>query len=148
MGLSMCSKVSLIETLHDYYYTIGRLGVMIVRKMFTYRTWVCARRISSEVRLRKRFTMMLRNELRILCPDKDDIKKGWSGLQSFPRKIWLDESGKQLLQYWPIEEIETLRGTQVNCHEKVLKAGSTHLDRRRNGGCRLRRGWRMRLPSD
>jgi len=29
-----------------------------------------------------------------------------------------------LLQ-WPIEEIETLRGQQVNWQKKVLKAGST-----------------------
>ncbi|XP_040379552.1 beta-fructofuranosidase, insoluble isoenzyme 6 [Oryza brachyantha] len=40
--------------------------------------------------------------------DADDVAKGWSGLQSFPRAVWLDEGGKQLVQ-WPVEEIETLR---------------------------------------
>lgn len=38
----------------------------------------------------------------------DDVARGWSGVQTFPRKMWLAKDGKQLLQ-WPIEEIETLR---------------------------------------
>lgn len=38
----------------------------------------------------------------------DDIARGWSGVQIFPRKVWLDADGKQLRQ-WPVEEIETLR---------------------------------------
>lgn len=38
----------------------------------------------------------------------DDIKKGWSGLQSIPRVLWLSTSGKQLVQ-WPVHEIEKLR---------------------------------------
>lgn len=28
----------------------------------------------------------------------DDIKKGWSGVQAIPRAVWLDASGKQLIQ--------------------------------------------------
>ncbi|XP_059303688.1 beta-fructofuranosidase, insoluble isoenzyme CWINV3-like isoform X2 [Lycium ferocissimum] len=52
-----------------------------------------------------------------------DIMKGWSGLQAFPRKIWLDKSGKQLLQ-WPVEEIEKLRTDQVKLPITKLKAGS------------------------
>ncbi|XP_052153173.1 beta-fructofuranosidase, insoluble isoenzyme 6 [Oryza glaberrima] len=40
--------------------------------------------------------------------EADDVAKGWSGLQSFPRAVWLDEGGRQLVQ-WPVEEIETLR---------------------------------------
>ncbi|KAJ8557798.1 hypothetical protein K7X08_004564 [Anisodus acutangulus] len=52
-----------------------------------------------------------------------NIIKGWSGLQSFPRKIWLDRAGKQLIQ-WPIEEIETLRTNQVELQNITLKAGS------------------------
>ncbi|KAG8066592.1 hypothetical protein GUJ93_ZPchr0004g40442 [Zizania palustris] len=42
----------------------------------------------------------------------DDVARGWSGIQTFPRKLWLDKDGKQLLQ-WPIEEIETLRRKRI-----------------------------------
>lgn len=41
-----------------------------------------------------------------------DTKKGWAGIQLIPRVVWLDPSGKQLRQ-WPIEELESLRGTKV-----------------------------------
>lgn len=46
-----------------------------------------------------------------------------SGLQSIPRRVWLDKSGKQLLQ-WPVEEIETLRDNQVSIHGKKLLSGA------------------------
>lgn len=52
-----------------------------------------------------------------------DIMKGWSGVQAIPRKIWLDKSGKQLMQ-WPIAEIEELRKNQVDMPSMVLKGGS------------------------
>ncbi|KAE8646511.1 hypothetical protein Csa_015867 [Cucumis sativus] len=55
---------------------------------------------------------------------EDDIKKGWSGIQGIPRTIWLDASGKQLIQ-WPIEEIQKLRKNKVTLTNKVLKKGST-----------------------
>ncbi|XVF35327.1 hypothetical protein REPUB_Repub18cG0136000 [Reevesia pubescens] len=55
--------------------------------------------------------------------ESDDIKKGWSGLQSFPRSILLSKDGKQLIQ-WPIQEIEKLRAKKVSFHNKKLKAGS------------------------
>jgi beta-fructofuranosidase len=42
--------------------------------------------------------------------------------QAIPRKVWLDPSGKQLLQ-WPIEELETLRGKSVSVFDKVVKPG-------------------------
>nr|CAA72062.1 fructosidase [Cichorium intybus] len=53
----------------------------------------------------------------------DDIEKGWAGLQSFPRALWIDRNGKQLIQ-WPVEEIEELRQNQVNLQNKNLKPGS------------------------
>ncbi|CAO2036912.1 unnamed protein product [Urochloa humidicola] len=56
----------------------------------------------------------------------DDIARGWSGVQTVPRKLWLDKDGKQLLQ-WPIEEIETLRRKRVGLrhrHDTVLRAGA------------------------
>lgn len=52
-----------------------------------------------------------------------DIVKGWSGVQAIPRSIWLDDSGKQLIQ-WPIVEIEKLRTNKVNLHNKLLQAES------------------------
>lgn len=44
-------------------------------------------------------------------------------LKAIPRKIWLDKSGKQLLQ-WPIVEIEKLRANRVDSPSRVLKGGS------------------------
>lgn len=49
-----------------------------------------------------------------------DVKKGWAGIQIIPRAVWLDPSGKQLIQ-WPIEELETLRGTKVQLGNKKQK---------------------------
>ncbi|CAL1360557.1 unnamed protein product [Linum trigynum] len=52
--------------------------------------------------------------------DKD---KGWAGIQLIPRKVWLDPSGKQLLQ-WPIEELEKLRSPNPRkLNSKVLRKG-------------------------
>ncbi|XP_031263681.1 beta-fructofuranosidase, insoluble isoenzyme CWINV1-like isoform X2 [Pistacia vera] len=56
---------------------------------------------------------------------EDDVKKGWSGIQAIPRIVWLDKSGKQLMQ-WPVAELETLRDTKVNLENKSLDAGSFH----------------------
>ncbi|KAM0070469.1 putative glycosidase [Helianthus debilis subsp. tardiflorus] len=53
----------------------------------------------------------------------DAFKKGWSGLQSFPRSIWLSDTRKQLVQ-WPVEEIKKLRAKQVNMESRELKGGS------------------------
>lgn len=53
----------------------------------------------------------------------DDIKKGWSGLQSVPRSILLDKTGKQLTQ-WPIKEIERLRQKEVHLQNKEIKGGT------------------------
>ncbi|CDY23643.1 BnaC05g39510D [Brassica napus] len=60
-------------------------------------------------------------------PEKDNIKKGWAGLQAIPRKVWLDKSGKRLMQ-WPVKEIERLRTTQVKWENKVLEGGGSLLD--------------------
>ncbi|KAG5582770.1 hypothetical protein H5410_053397 [Solanum commersonii] len=55
---------------------------------------------------------------------KDAIKKGWAGIQSIPRKLWLDPSGKQLVQ-WPVEELETLRKKKVELRNYNLDKGET-----------------------
>lgn len=52
----------------------------------------------------------------------DDVAKGWAGIQAIPRTVWLDPSGKQLLQ-WPIEEVEALRGRSVALKNRVIKPG-------------------------
>lgn len=47
-------------------------------------------------------------------------------MQTVPRKVWLDEDGKQLRQ-WPIEEIETLRRKRVGLRhddDMMLSAGA------------------------
>jgi len=57
--------------------------------------------------------------------EADDNAKGWAGVQTVPRKIWLDSTGKQLLQ-WPIEEIETLRKNQVRMLGAEVNAGGVN----------------------
>ncbi|KAJ0973398.1 hypothetical protein J5N97_021357 [Dioscorea zingiberensis] len=52
----------------------------------------------------------------------DDVAKGWAGIQTIPRAVWLDESGKQLVQ-WPVEELEKLRGKLVEIKNKEMKTG-------------------------
>nr|XP_043627787.1 beta-fructofuranosidase, insoluble isoenzyme CWINV3-like [Erigeron canadensis] len=55
--------------------------------------------------------------------ESDDTKKGWSGLQSIPRSIWLNEKGDQLMQ-WPVKELENLHTRKVHLENKQLKGGS------------------------
>ncbi|PWA71695.1 glycoside hydrolase, family 32 [Artemisia annua] len=55
--------------------------------------------------------------------ESDDNKKGWSGLQSIPRSIWLSENGDQLVQ-WPVKELKKLRKRKVHYKNKELKGGS------------------------
>ncbi|XVE75937.1 hypothetical protein DITRI_Ditri12bG0132100 [Diplodiscus trichospermus] len=52
----------------------------------------------------------------------DDVRKGWAGIQTIPRKLWLDPNQKQLL-LWPIEEVETLRHQNVELSNQELKLG-------------------------
>ncbi|XP_010271619.1 PREDICTED: beta-fructofuranosidase, insoluble isoenzyme 1-like [Nelumbo nucifera] len=52
----------------------------------------------------------------------DDIAKGWAGIQTIPRKLWLDKSGKQLIQ-WPIQEVESLRLNGVHMSKVNLNKG-------------------------
>ncbi|EMS67174.1 Beta-fructofuranosidase, insoluble isoenzyme 2 [Triticum urartu] len=53
----------------------------------------------------------------------DDVAKGWAGIQAIPRKVWLDPSGRQLMQ-WPVEELEALRAKKpVSLKDRVVKRG-------------------------
>ncbi|MQM00137.1 hypothetical protein Taro_032849 [Colocasia esculenta] len=49
-------------------------------------------------------------------------QKGWAGIQTIPRALWLDGSGKQLVQ-WPVKEVEKLRGKRVEAHGVALGKG-------------------------
>ncbi|KAK9079858.1 hypothetical protein SSX86_001531 [Deinandra increscens subsp. villosa] len=53
----------------------------------------------------------------------DDIKKGWAGIQSIPRQVYLSRTGRQLVQ-WPVEETKILREKHVTYSDKKLKAKS------------------------
>ncbi|XP_030552534.1 beta-fructofuranosidase, insoluble isoenzyme CWINV3-like isoform X2 [Rhodamnia argentea] len=46
-------------------------------------------------------------------------------MKAFPREIWLDRSGKQLIQ-WPVEEIKTLRDKNIGVKSLGLDGGSTY----------------------
>ncbi|KAJ9695072.1 hypothetical protein PVL29_010527 [Vitis rotundifolia] len=52
----------------------------------------------------------------------NDTAKGWAGIQTIPRTLWLDKGKKQLLQ-WPIEEVNTLRGQKIQLRNQELKMG-------------------------
>uniref|UniRef100_A0ACD5X9Z8 Uncharacterized protein n=1 Tax=Avena sativa TaxID=4498 RepID=A0ACD5X9Z8_AVESA len=52
----------------------------------------------------------------------DDVAKGWAGIYAIPRAIWLDSDAKQLLQ-WPVDEIESLRGNEINHQGLELNKG-------------------------
>jgi len=54
--------------------------------------------------------------------DADDVAKGWAGIYAMARTIWLDNDGKQLLQ-WPVEEVETLRRNEINHQGLELNKG-------------------------
>ncbi|BAT96053.1 hypothetical protein VIGAN_08292500 [Vigna angularis var. angularis] len=53
---------------------------------------------------------------------EDDVKKGWAGIQSIPRTVWLDSHGRQLVQ-WPVEELNSLREKEVKLSNRKLKKG-------------------------
>ncbi|KAF9598618.1 hypothetical protein IFM89_028287 [Coptis chinensis] len=53
----------------------------------------------------------------------DDIKKGWAGIQTIPRMLWLDTDGKQVVQ-WPIEELKTLREHPIYLSNVPLAEGA------------------------
>nr|ASW25866.1 beta-fructofuranosidase, insoluble isoenzyme CWINV4 [Litchi chinensis] len=55
--------------------------------------------------------------------EEDNKKKGWAGLQAIPRSLWLEKSGKQLVQ-WPAVEIESLRLNEVKLQNRFLQGGS------------------------
>ncbi|XP_071705188.1 beta-fructofuranosidase, insoluble isoenzyme CWINV3-like [Rutidosis leptorrhynchoides] len=53
----------------------------------------------------------------------DDINKGWAGIQSIPRRVYVSTTGTQLIQ-WPIEETERLREKHVTYSGEKLRGKS------------------------
>ncbi|CAL9220735.1 unnamed protein product [Arabidopsis halleri] len=128
-------KVSLTDTFRDYY-TIGTYDevrdVYVPDKGFV-QDETAPRYDYGKFYASKTFYDSV-NQRRILwgwvnesSPEKDNIKKGWAGLQAIPREVWLDKSGKRLVQ-WPVKEIERLRTTQVKWGNKVLKGGGSVIE--------------------
>ncbi|THG19704.1 hypothetical protein TEA_004349 [Camellia sinensis var. sinensis] len=133
LGIKDVLKLSLDETKHDYY-TIGTYNrdkdIYIPDKgsvdndsglRYDYGKFYASKTFYDSVK-----------QLRILwgwinesLPQPEYVKQGWSGVQAIPRRIWLDKSRKQLVQ-WPISEIEMLRTNQVYLPSTLLmKGGST-----------------------
>ncbi|KAL9227694.1 hypothetical protein vseg_003351 [Gypsophila vaccaria] len=56
------------------------------------------------------------------CSDQESVLKGWAGIQAIPRTVWMDPSGKQLVQ-WPVEELYRLRGNKVQLTKLHLQTG-------------------------
>ncbi|VVA15474.1 PREDICTED: beta-fructofuranosidase [Prunus dulcis] len=52
----------------------------------------------------------------------DDKAKGWAGVQTIPRVVWLSPDAKQVVQ-WPIKELETLRGQKVDINNQNVEQG-------------------------
>ncbi|XP_047081632.1 LOW QUALITY PROTEIN: beta-fructofuranosidase, insoluble isoenzyme 1-like [Lolium rigidum] len=123
-------KNSLDLTRYDYY-TIGTYdnvkeqyvpdnptGDVYQRLQYDYGNFYASKTFFDPVKHR-RILLGWANESDSVAHDK---AKGWAGIQAIPRKIWLDPSGKQLVQ-WPVEEIEKLRCKPVTVGDKVVKLG-------------------------
>ncbi|KAF0934246.1 hypothetical protein E2562_023608 [Oryza meyeriana var. granulata] len=122
-------KNSLDLTRYDYYtvgtynkvkdkYVPDNPGGDYHRLRYDYGNFYASKTFFDPVK-RRRVLLGWANESDSVTHDK---AKGWAGIHAIPRKIWLDPSGKQLLQ-WPIEELETLRGKPVSVSGKVVKPG-------------------------
>ncbi|KAL6844134.1 hypothetical protein ACP4OV_025807 [Aristida adscensionis] len=127
-------KLSVMDTLQDYYM-VGRyddaadtFAPAEPERGDDVRRWrrldyghVYASKSFFDARRRRRVLWAWANES---DSQADDVARGWSGVQAFPRKMWLDKDGKQLRQ-WPIEEIETLRRRRVGLRPgTVMGAGA------------------------
>ncbi|CAM0955456.1 unnamed protein product [Alopecurus aequalis] len=128
-------KLSAMATLQDYYVlgryddTTDTFAPAAGSNVNDCRTWrrldnghVYASKSFFDVRKNRRVLWGWANESDTVA---DYVARGWSGIQTIPRKIWLDSDGKQLLQ-WPIEEIETLRNKRVGLLGVKVNSGSVN----------------------
>ncbi|KAK8608351.1 hypothetical protein V6N13_023777 [Hibiscus sabdariffa] len=124
-------KVSLDDTKHDLY-TIGSYDS--VKDVYTpeqgciegdsglkydYGKYYASKTFFDSVEKRRILTGWINESSRLA----DDIKKGWSGVHAIPRKVWLAENGKQLVQ-WPIAELQKLRTNHISLADILLEGGS------------------------
>ncbi|KAG8497179.1 hypothetical protein CXB51_008409 [Gossypium anomalum] len=124
-------KISLDDTKHDLY-TIGSydsLKDIYIPDKGSVENDSGLRYDYGKYYASKTFLDSIKNR-RILCgwlnessSVADDIKKGWAGVHAIPRQVWLDKSGKQLIQ-WPVVEIQKLRTNHVSLPSRLLKGGS------------------------
>ncbi|XP_052481711.1 beta-fructofuranosidase, insoluble isoenzyme CWINV1 [Gossypium raimondii] len=124
-------KISLDDTKHDLY-TIGSydsLKDIYIPDKGSVENDSGLRYDYGKYYASKTFLDSIKNR-RILCgwlnessSVADDIKKGWAGVHAIPRQVWLDKSGKQLIQ-WPVAEIQKLRTNHVSLPSRLLKGGS------------------------
>ncbi|XP_062185006.1 beta-fructofuranosidase, insoluble isoenzyme 7-like [Phragmites australis] len=132
-GVRHVLKLSVMDTLQDYYM-IGRYNDATdafvpeePERGDDVRNWrrldyghVYASKSFFDARKNRRVLWAWANES---DSQADDIARGWSGVQTFPRKVWMDKDGKTLRQ-WPIEEIETLRTKRVGLQRTEVNAGA------------------------
>ncbi|KAH9611268.1 hypothetical protein KSS87_008941 [Heliosperma pusillum] len=123
-------KVSLDDNKRDIY-TIGSYDIMsdaytpdsgfenISSLRYDYGKYYASKTFFDD-RTKRRILLSWINESSSL---DDDMKKGWAGIHAVPRTVWLDISGKQLIQ-WPILEIESLRQNPVTLPTQSLQQGS------------------------
>ncbi|TVU16482.1 hypothetical protein EJB05_40050, partial [Eragrostis curvula] len=133
LGVKHVLKLSVMDTLQDYYMVgeyddaTDRFVPAEAERGDDVRNWrrfdyghVYASKSFFDARQNRRVLWSWANES---DSRDDDVARGWSGVQTFPRKVWLDKDGKQLLQ-WPIEEIESLRKTLIGLRKTILNAGA------------------------
>ncbi|XP_020214837.1 beta-fructofuranosidase, soluble isoenzyme I [Cajanus cajan] len=53
-----------------------------------------------------------------------DLKKGWASLQTIPRTVLFDKKTRTNLLQWPVEEVDSLRLSNFEFEEVVVKPGS------------------------
>ncbi|KAK3220507.1 hypothetical protein Dsin_014477 [Dipteronia sinensis] len=124
-------KASLDDTKHEYY-TVGTYNITLDRYIpdkgsvesdsglrYDYGKFYASKTFFDNEKSRRILWGWINESSSV----EDDIKKGWAGVQAIPRKIWLDKSGKQLVQ-WPVVELEKLRVKQVKLPSKILEGGS------------------------
>uniref|UniRef100_A0A7N0TW43 Beta-fructofuranosidase n=1 Tax=Kalanchoe fedtschenkoi TaxID=63787 RepID=A0A7N0TW43_KALFE len=126
-GIKHVLKVSLDDTRHDYY-TVGTYDRSRDRYIpskgsvesdsglrYDYGKFYASKTFFDSIKNRRILWGWINESSSV----ENDVKKGWSGLQAIPRAVWLDKSGKQLIQ-WPVEELEKLRAKRTELHNTTL----------------------------
>ncbi|GJX35890.1 glycoside hydrolase, family 32 [Tanacetum coccineum] len=62
---------------------------------------------------------------------KEDVAKGWSGIQLIPHTVWLDPNGNGLLQ-WPISELEKFKAYLRALSDSIMLIAAKDQDSGKN----------------